>query len=112
MSENASATEFVFACAVEDLWDGEMESFEVSGTEVLLLKQDGQFFAFQGTCPHQEISLVEGKFEKGILTCRAHLWQFDATTGAGVNPSNCRLKRYPVRIADESVEIGVSPISE
>ncbi len=103
---------FIDACQVEDLWDGEMETFEVGGDEVVLLKHEGQFFAFQGVCPHQAIPLVEGRFEKGVLTCRAHLWQFDVTTGQGINPSNCRLKRYPVHVAGETVQIGVEPIAE
>jgi nitrite reductase/ring-hydroxylating ferredoxin subunit len=103
---------FVDVCKVADLWDGEMESFEVGGAEVLLLKHEGRFVAFQGVCPHQQMPLVEGKLEKGVLTCRAHLWQFNASTGHGINPSNCRLKRYPVQIADETVQIGVAPLSE
>lgn len=112
MSENVATAGFVDVCEVEDLWDGEMENFEVRGKDVVLLKHEGQFFAFQGTCPHQDIPLVEGKFEKGVLTCRAHLWQFDASTGMGINPSNCRLKRYPVRIAGETVQVGPAPVDE
>lgn len=102
----------VDVCDIEDLWDGEMERFDVGGEEVLLVKFNGQFLAFQGTCPHQEAPLVEGKFENGVLTCRAHLWQFDVATGKGINPANCRLKRYPVRIAANVVQIGAVPFAD
>lgn len=108
----AIATEMHQVCAVDDLWDGEMESVEIDGTEILLVKHDGAFLALQGICPHQDIPLVEGKFENGIVTCRAHLWQFDATTGQGVNPSNCRLKRYPVAIEDGQVLVGHMAIED
>jgi toluene monooxygenase system ferredoxin subunit len=100
----------VDVCDTADLWDGEMESFDVGGEEVLLIKYNGHFLAFQGTCLHQEVPLVEGRLENGVLTCRAHHWQFDAATGNGINPSNCRLKRYPVRIAGNVVQIGATPI--
>ena len=97
-------------CAEDDLWDDEMEVFEVDKVEVLVIKHNGKFFAYQAACPHQDIPLVEGKLDQGVLTCRAHLWQFSAETGQGVNPSNCRLKRYPVQVAGGIVHIGDSPI--
>lgn len=99
-------------CAEDELWDGEMEVFEVDGTDILVLKQDGRYFAYQAICPHQDIPLVEGKFEKGVLTCRAHLWQFAADTGKGVNPSDCKLKRYPIEVEDGLVLVGTQPIAE
>lgn len=99
-------------CAEEDIWDGEMDVFDVGDVEVLLIKHDGRFYAYQAACPHQDIPLVEGKLDKGVLTCRAHLWQFAADTGRGVNPSNCRLTRYPVETQGGMVRIGARPLGE
>jgi len=99
-------------CNVEELWDGEMEVFDVGRTEVLVIKHDGRVHAYQAHCPHQGVPLVEGKLEKGVLTCRAHLWQFAANTGRGVNPANCRLKRYPLEIKEGMVRIGDIPMDE
>ena len=83
---------FKKVCSVEDIWEGEMDSFEVDGKEVLLICKDGgEFSAFQGVCPHQDIPLVEGKFDGKIITCRAHLWTFDVCSGKGINPSDCAL---------------------
>jgi toluene monooxygenase system ferredoxin subunit len=105
---------FQKVCSVDDLWEGEMESFTVDGQEVLLVCADGgEFKAFQGICPHQDIPLVEGKFENGKLICRAHLWQFDAKSGKGVNPSDCALAEYQVRVDGTDVLIkteGVQPL--
>lgn len=101
---------WIDACSADELWDGEMESVSVGGRDVLLVKHNGEFVAFQGFCPHQSVPLVEGELKDGILTCRAHLWQFDVTTGKGVNPSNCKLRRYPVRVIDTVVQIGVKAI--
>ena len=99
-------------CGEDELWDGEMDVFEVGDVDVLLLKHDGRYHAYQASCPHQDIPLVEGKLEKGVLTCRAHLWQFAADSGRGVNPSNCRLKCYPVEVEGGMVRIGASPVEE
>lgn len=91
-----------------------MESFEVNGHEVLLVSPvDGGIRAFQGACPHQDIPLVEGKFDGKVVICRAHQWVFDGCTGEGINPANCRLAEYPVKVEGEVVLVdtdGVKPL--
>lgn len=94
-------------CGVDELWDGEMACFRVDGAAVLLLKFDGRFHAYQGQCPHQGVALAEGEFDGGLLTCRAHRWQFDAASGQGVNPSNVHLKRFPVHVFEQKVSIEI-----
>jgi Ferredoxin subunits of nitrite reductase and ring-hydroxylating dioxygenases len=97
-----SATdEFVPIADADELWDGEMEAYDVDGEEVLLVKLDGRFHAYDGVCPHQSVALVEGELDDGVLTCRAHEWQFDAATGAGINPSNAALRRHEVRVTED-----------
>lgn len=99
-------------CSLDDVWEGEMEAFDTAtGEEVLILcLPGGEIKAFQGMCPHQEISLVEGTFQNGVLTCRAHLWQFDCHTGAGINPSDCRIAEYPIRIEDDDIYVKVEGV--
>ncbi len=95
---------FTKVCALDDIWEGEMETFTVNGQDILLVcAEGGEVKAFQGMCPHQDIPLVEGKFDGKTVLCRAHLWQFDACSGKGINPSNCKLAEYPVKIIDNHV---------
>ncbi len=95
-------------CAVDDLWEGDMVAHEIDGHELLVLCQsNGEVTVLQGTCPHQDISLVEGTYKDGVLTCRAHLWQFDGCTGGGINPETCHLARYPIKIDQGKVWVDV-----
>jgi nitrite reductase/ring-hydroxylating ferredoxin subunit len=97
---------YVELIEADSLWDGEMESFDVDDAEVLVVKVDGQIQAYDGICPHQSQSLVEGDLEGGVLTCRAHEWQFDARTGEGINPRDTCLRRHDVRVtSDGMVEV-------
>jgi nitrite reductase/ring-hydroxylating ferredoxin subunit len=97
----AAPDEFVPLIESDELWDGEMEAYDIGDQEVLLVKIDGEFHAYDGICPHQSVSLVEGTLENKVLTCRAHEWQFDAATGAGINPSDACLRRHDVRVTDD-----------
>ncbi len=112
MHENRNETmAFNKVCSLDDLWEGEMELFEVDGREVLLVWPDGsELKAFQGVCPHQDIPLVEGRFDGKTLICRAHMWQFDACTGKGINPSDCALAQYPIRIEGDDVFVEVEGV--
>ena len=105
---------FSKVCTVDDLWEGEMAPYTVDGHEILLVCADGgEIKAFQGICPHQDIPLCEGKFDGKALMCRAHQWTFDARTGAGINPGDCRLAEYPVKVEGDDVLIeteGVKPL--
>ena len=92
-----------------------MASFETAdGTEILLVYADGGALkAFQNICPHQHFELVDGTLNDNVLTCRAHLWQFDVRSGKGINPSDCALAVYPTKIDGDDVYIdvvGVEPL--
>lgn len=103
---------FTKVCALDDVWEGEMECFEVNGQEVLLVGlEGGEVRAFQAVCPHQDIPLIEGKFDGKNLICRAHQWVFDAGTGVGVNPGDCRLATYPIKIEGDAVYVDTDNVT-
>lgn len=100
------------ACNLDDLWEGEMTEVDVGEHVVLLVRIDGgDVRAFQGRCPHQDIPLSEGTFDGRVVMCRAHQWTFDADSGQGINPGNCRLAAYPVRIDGDDVLVEVDGVT-
>lgn len=86
---------------LDELWEGDMTAVSVGSTSVLLVNVDGEVRAYKNRCPHQDWALDEGDFDGRILTCSRHMWEFDALSGAGINPDNCNLAGLPCRVEDD-----------
>ena len=103
MTEDSQTT-WTVATTLDELWEGEMVGVRLSEADVLLVRLGAaEVHAYDNRCPHAGSRLSEGSLNGTVLQCGTHLWEFDACTGQGVNPANCRLHRFPVKIADGSV---------
>jgi toluene monooxygenase system ferredoxin subunit len=98
-------------CTLDDVWEGDMLEVEIGDHVIVVLGVgDSEVRAFQGMCPHQDIPLSEGKFDGRVLMCRAHQWTFDARTGKGINPGDCQLAEYPVKVDGNDVLVEVEGV--
>ena len=94
---------------LDEIWEGELVTCQVDGIAVLFVNIDGDVHAFLDKCPHAGTPLNRGLLEGRVLTCATHHWQFDVVDGGvGVNPKNCRLISYPVRIEDGKVLVQIT----
>jgi toluene monooxygenase system ferredoxin subunit len=91
----------------DGLWDGEMVGVTVAGLRVLLVRVEGHVFAYEDRCVHQAVALSGGRLDGAVITCPAHEWQYDARTGAGINPQGPRLRVLPVRVERGSILVDV-----
>src|SRR6185437_2099770 len=96
--------------AEDDLREGELTGIEVAGKKLVLLNIDGEIRAFEDRCPHLSSRLSEGDIDGRTLTCAAHLWEFDAVTGKGIDPGNSQLKVFETRMADGNIEVLVPDV--
>jgi len=68
---------------------------------------DGEVRAFDNACPHQGMPLIDGNFENGQITCPAHNWIFEASSGSSINPKGQCLTSYPVRVEAGKIMVDV-----
>jgi 3-phenylpropionate/trans-cinnamate dioxygenase ferredoxin component len=105
---------FVAVCPLDELPDGELREFEVPGDDDpirVVAHSRGELFALSGICPHLGAPLGEGIVDGGLLVCAHHGSAFDCRTGEPVHPPAARpLRRYPVRIEDDTVLVGVDAL--
>ena len=94
----------VHVCKSSDIPSDGMKTYEVaSGLKVLIANAGDSYYAYQSTCPHQDVCLGEGFYDGSVLTCHQHLWQWDITTGAAVGLAEAPLESYEVKVEEGEI---------
>jgi 3-phenylpropionate/trans-cinnamate dioxygenase ferredoxin component len=100
---DGSLSRVVDLLAADELPEGEMRMVWVDATDpVLVLHQNGEFRALQGTCSHEYFELDRGFLTAGTLTCALHLSRFDLVDGEALDPP----AELPLAVYDTSVRDG------
>ena len=108
MPENLASLEWIAVASLDDIWEGELTDVQVADELILLVHLNGgDIHAYQGHCPHQKNVLADGQLDGQILTCAAHSWQFNLSTGEGVNPKGCQLYRYQVKVQGGTIFVAI-----
>lgn len=90
-------------CRLEDLPKGESVRVATSPPIAVFHTDDGDLYAVDDTCSHQDASLSEGWLEGCLVECPLHAASFDLRTGL----PTCLPARRPVRTHGVVVEDGV-----
>jgi 3-phenylpropionate/trans-cinnamate dioxygenase ferredoxin subunit len=94
----------VRVAALSAVREGEGHGFDVEGVEIVLCNVDGEIYALQGMCTHEELPLDGGEIEDGVLTCEWHGATFDVCSGrARTLPATRPLKTYETVVRDGAV---------
>lgn len=92
-------------CRIEDLPEGEAVRVVIdAGTPpVAVFHSEGELYAVDDTCTHQDAALSDGWLEGCFVECPLHAARFDLRTG---RPDGLPA-RTPVRVHDVAVIEGV-----
>ena len=72
---------FVPVMEASALEAGAPAAVEVAGEPVCVVRVAEGVFAFDDVCPHRGTPLSQGRLSGTTLTCAAHTWEFDVTSG-------------------------------
>ena len=101
-------SEYVRVARTADLAPGSMTRVMVAGHPVVLVNLDGEVFAIDDTCSHEEASLSQGTLSGEVVVCPKHGARFNVKTGRVLAlPAVRSVAVYPVRV--EGGEILVAP---
>jgi 3-phenylpropionate/trans-cinnamate dioxygenase ferredoxin subunit len=94
-------------CPEEHLEPGQGAVFTVAGRDVLLLRTEDGYHALDNTCPHAGSPIGAATFDGETVTCRRHFMRFDVRTGLCPDAPAWSAQRYPTRIRNGVVEVGL-----
>jgi 3-phenylpropionate/trans-cinnamate dioxygenase ferredoxin subunit len=92
-------------CRLEDLPKGEAIRID-SEPPIAVFNADGEFYAIDDTCTHQDASLSEGWLEDCQVECPLHAASFDLRTGVpSCLPARRPVRTHPVEVVDGVIHI-------
>jgi nitrite reductase/ring-hydroxylating ferredoxin subunit len=100
--------DFVEVARLEQVPPGTGNCFTVGGKELALFNVDGAIYAIEDSCLHKGASLATGQLEGKVVTCRAHGWRYDVTTGSTMNVPGYGVSSYPAKIVDGKILVAVT----
>lgn len=71
----------VKVCSKSDVKPDGLKLVTAGGKDLVVANIDGNFYAMDNWCTHEQGNLSEGELNKNVLTCPEHGAQFDVTTG-------------------------------
>lgn len=105
-------TEYITVATVEQLPAGERIVVEVGETYVAVFNVAGTYYAIEDVCTHDEGPLAEGTVrdetpDNPKIECERHGATFEFKTGKPTFPAVLPVKRFPVRVEGNEVQINV-----
>jgi len=101
-------TEFVRACALDEVPEQGTFGVELRGTPLVIVRSEGEIYALDEFCTHEEVSLVDGEIYDYTVECWLHGSCFDLRSGKPTGPPATKpLTTYQVRIDDGDVYVAV-----
>ena len=94
---------------IDEIEPGTARVVEVGGQSIALCRvEDGDLYAIENRCTHDDGPLGEGELEGDRIECPRHGALFDVTTGRAVTlPAIGKVRCFAVSVAEGQVRIEV-----
>jgi 3-phenylpropionate/trans-cinnamate dioxygenase ferredoxin component len=80
----------------------EARAFSLGGREIVLCDVDGEVYALDGICTHEDLPLDGGEVDDGVLECPWHGAMYEVCSGqVRALPAIRPLQVFPVRVDAE-----------
>jgi len=91
-----------------DITPGSIRGFAISDKKIAIANVNGNFYAIEDRCPHQNQPLSQGMLFGNTIMCLFHGAQFDVSTGRSLTTvSKDGIKTLPVRVEGEDILVDV-----
>jgi nitrite reductase/ring-hydroxylating ferredoxin subunit len=97
---------YLKVCDVADVPIGSMHPVDVAEKRLMIVNVNGQLYATDRICTHEEADLSTGFLMGSMVTCPLHLSRFDVVSGEVQNaPASVPLKTYGLKVEGTNVYV-------
>ena len=99
---------------LSEIREDEIYPANVHGVDLILMRHGEGIAAYLDACPHEGAQLSFGERQGDVLICAKHLWEFDVRSGEHISRvprKQFDLKKAPVRVVGDQVEVDVSGLA-
>lgn len=109
MSQTTAETrKWIDVAEVGDINEGDVKTFQVDAHRVAVARANGQLYAVQDLCSHDDGPLGDGELEEFAIVCPRHGAKFDIRSGAVLAmPAAAPIETFPVMEKDGRIHIAV-----
>jgi nitrite reductase/ring-hydroxylating ferredoxin subunit len=101
--------EYVEVGRLEQVPPGKGTTFTVAGKDLALFNVGGTIYAMDDGCLHHGSSLGTSQLDGKVVTCRAHGWKYDVTTGFTLHVPDYGVATYRVKVVDGKILVAAAP---
>ena len=84
---------------------------ELDRREIVILREEGAYYAIDNECSHMGSQLQRGRVENGRIICPWHRAEFELATGKSASLYAKDIKSYPVELEGEKIFLVVDQSS-
>jgi 3-phenylpropionate/trans-cinnamate dioxygenase ferredoxin subunit len=96
-----------------ELEEGKVRVFKAGDVEIALCKVNGEIYAVENICSHDDGPLGEGTLDGAEIECPRHGARFDVRDGRVRRmPASAPIRTFPVRVENDQVCIALSEETE
>ena len=99
---------WVRACGLEDVAPGSLKSVETDRERIVVANVDGDLYALEDQCSHQDFPLSAGVLEGNQVECVFHGARFELASGRPTClPAVRPVRTFDIRVEGEDVYVRV-----
>ncbi|MDP2948132.1 MAG: non-heme iron oxygenase ferredoxin subunit [Chloroflexota bacterium] len=101
-------TDFVKAAETSDIPAGRVKVVEVDGKRIALCNVDGEFYAIDDLCTHDDGPLDQGELTGDVIECPRHGARFNVRTGKVLAlPAVKPLGTYALKVEGTQIRVAL-----
>ncbi len=103
-------SKWIHFAKINEIPPGGHKAITINGTPIVLFNLEGEYFAIENRCTHEDFPLSEGCIIDNQITCPLHGAKFNIKTGeVTAPPAFVDVPIFSVRIVEDNIQVELLP---